>query len=157
MLGLLAGVGALAACGFSPAYAPDGSAEALRGQVLPDAPGNASEFVFATRLEDRLGRASDARFALGYTVSTRAEGLAITADQATLRFNLVGRVDFSVRDRATGQVLTSGSVDSFTSYSAIGTTVATRASETDAARRLYVILADQVVSRLVATAPAWLP
>lgn len=113
--------------------------------------------MFASRLEDRLGRASNARFALSYELETASEGLAITPDQETLRFNLTGEVQFAVRDRASGQVLTSGTVQNFTSFSAIGTTVATRASENDARRRLSVILADEVVNRLVATASTWLP
>lgn len=156
LLAGLLGPALAAGCGFSPAYAPGGAATSLRGQVLPDPPGNASEFVFASRLEDRLGRAEEARFALAYDFDTRAEGLAITPDQETLRFNLIGTVRFSLRDRGTGQVVTSGVVENFTAYSAIGTTVATRASQNDAQRRLAVILADEVVTRLVATAPAWL-
>ncbi|HCQ58330.1 MAG TPA: hypothetical protein DIU10_10575, partial [Sulfitobacter sp.] len=49
-----------------------------------------------------------------------------------------------------GQIVTSGKVESFTGYSATGTTVATRAAELDAQERLMVILADLVVSRLYA-------
>ncbi|MEO1679149.1 MAG: LPS assembly lipoprotein LptE [Pseudomonadota bacterium] len=150
-------LGGLAACGFEPAYAPGGAATELRGQILPDAPDSAIEFAFASRLEDRLGRAEVGAFTLGYEIDTLVDGLAITPDQETLRFNLVGRADFTVRNMSDGAVLTSGAVENFVSYSAIGTTVATRASETDAQERLAVILADQIVSRLVATAASWVP
>ena len=52
------------------------------------------------------------------------------------------------------KVLLSGNVDSFTGYSATGTTVATRAAERDAYERLMTILADQIVTRLEAGAGA---
>ena len=50
--------------------------------------------------------------------------------------------------------VTSGTVDSFTGYSATGSTVATRAARADAEERLTTILADQIVTRLIAAAPA---
>jgi LPS-assembly lipoprotein len=41
-------------------------------------------------------------------------------------------------------------VDNFTGYSATGTTVATQASKQDAEKRLMVILAEQIITRLYA-------
>lgn len=154
--GLLAAL-ALAGCGFSPAYAPGGTGERLQGQLLAEAPTRAKEFAFVSRLEQRIGRSDAAPFALSYEIDTDDVGLAITPDQQTLRYHLTGRVDYRVSDRATGEVLASGRVESFTSYSAIGTTVATRASETDAETRLMTILADQLVTRLLASGGSWLP
>ena len=43
-----------------------------------------------------------------------------------------------------------GTVSNFTSYSATGSTVAGLAARQDAARRLMVVLADQVVARMLA-------
>jgi LPS-assembly lipoprotein len=43
-------------------------------------------------------------------------------------------------------------VDSFTSYSATGSTVAGLTAKEDAGRRLMVILADQIVARLMVAA-----
>ncbi|MBL3565900.1 hypothetical protein JMM59_12930, partial [Rhodovulum sulfidophilum] len=54
-----------------------------------------------------------------------------------------------------GSVVQSGEVDSFTAYSATGSTVATRTAERDAYRRLMVILADEMVTRLLAGSGAW--
>lgn len=157
VLGGLAALVGLSACGFTPAYAPGGSGERLRGQILADAPRNAEDFAFVVEFENRLGRGDDARFALSYDIDTDTEGLAITSDQETLRYHLTGTLEYRVTDRTTGQVVASGRVESFTSYSAIGTTVATRASEKDAEARLMVILADQLVARLLATGGSWLP
>ena len=82
---------------------------------------------------------------------TSEEGLAINAAGDTTRFNLTGRVDYSLRDANSGTVVTSGKVQNFTAYSAIGTTVATLAAERDAIERLMVILGDQITTRLYAT------
>jgi LPS-assembly lipoprotein len=45
-----------------------------------------------------------------------------------------------------------GRVSDFTGFSATGSTVATLAAERDATARLMVILADQIVDRLVISA-----
>jgi LPS-assembly lipoprotein len=66
------------------------------------------------------------------------------------RFNLLGSVAYSLRDLSTGATLTTGEVTSFTGYSATGTTVAVQAAERDAEARLMVILADQLLTRLLA-------
>ena len=158
LLGGLAATGLLGACGFTPAYAPGGGAEGLRGQIRAEEPRTTEDYAFVVQFENRLGRSTDvAPFLLTYSILTDTEGLAVTPDQETLRYNLSGDVRFTVTDRASGKVLTSGRTQSFTSYSAIGTTVATRASEKSARERLMVILADQTVSQLIATAGTWMP
>ncbi|WP_068108639.1 LPS assembly lipoprotein LptE [Tropicimonas marinistellae] len=158
VLAALAAAACLSGCGFTPVYAPGGAGDRLHGQILADAPGNRDGYTFVAHFEDRLGRATDAApFALAYEIDTDSEGLAVTPDQETLRYQLTGTIRYRITDRATGRVLTSGQVNSFTSYSAIGTTVATRASQTDAEQRLMVVLADQLVARLLASADGWLP
>jgi LPS-assembly lipoprotein len=144
----------LAACGFSPAYAPGGPALVLRNAVRPDRATSDIGFAFATRIEERLGPAREPAFLLGFDFDLDVEGLARTPDNSILRYNLAGRVRYALRRASDGAVLTSGVAESFVSYSAIGTTVATRASQTDAYDRLAVILADEVVTRLIAAAPA---
>lgn len=148
-----AGLG-LAGCGFAPVYAPGGSGHALRGRVLVDAPDSRAGFQLTRALEDRLGRAADARYGLSHAIETRSESAAISSDNVTLRFNILGRVTYALRELDGGAVLTSGKVDSFTGYSASGSTVATQAAERDARARLMRILADQIVTRLVAGVPA---
>ena len=66
-------------------------------------------------------------------------------------------MDYQVIERASGKELTRGQVRNFAAFSAIGTTIATRASEDDAERRLMVMMADQIVTRLMATSKTWLP
>ena len=93
-----------------------------------------------------------ARYGLGYSIALSEEAIAISANNVATRYNLLGQVTYALRDLETGQVLLSGKADSFTSYSASGSTVATQAAERDAEARLMVILADQIVTRLTAEA-----
>ena len=83
---VLAGMGAaastavLAACGFSPAYGPNGIGTRLRNQIVADAPDSRTEYAFVAQLEDRLGRNLSAPYALRYALTTSEDGVAITAD-----------------------------------------------------------------------------
>jgi LPS-assembly lipoprotein len=142
----------LAACGFSPALAPGGAATRLLGTVKAADPTDKNAFDLVERLEERLGRPQDARYDLTYTITTEAVGVGITTENEITRFNLKGVIDYGLTDRATGATLTRGRVQSFTSYSATGSTVAGLAAEEDAAYRLMRILADQIVARLLAEA-----
>lgn len=150
---------ALAACGFTPVYAPGGTASALRGRVEVTAPDTTDAYQLVRNLEDRLGQPDLAIYALSFTLKTEEQGQAITASNETTRYSLVGKVDYVLRSLESGDIVASASVDNFTGYSATGSTVETLASERDARARLMVILADQITTRLYATAdiPADLP
>ena len=145
---------ALAACGFTPAYAPGGPATALLGAVQVQDPTDKNGFDLVERLEERLGRPEAVRYDLAFTISTEAVGVGITTENVITRFNLKGVVDFTLTDRASGTRVAGGRAQSFTAYSATGSTVAGLAAEEDAAVRLMRILADQIVARLIAVAAA---
>lgn len=145
---ILVGLLALAGCGFTPVYGPDGGGGVLRNRIELAPPTDTLTFAFVARMERRLGRAPDAPMLLSYQIETEEDALAITPDQEIQRYNLIGRMTWTLTDRSTGATLLGGDVDSFTAYSAIGTTVATRASQTDAVERLAVILADRLVTDL---------
>lgn len=149
---LLAGLLALSACGLQPVYGPGGAASKLFGQVRPADPGTPEEFIFNRRVAERLGPEGGA-YALDYTLRIGAVAQGITPDEITTRYSLNGSADFRLTDAATGATLTQGQVSSFTSYSTTGTTVATLTAEYDARQRLARMLADQVVTRLLAAAP----
>jgi len=152
-LGLL-GLGSLGlgACGFTPAFGPTGQASRLQDSILADTPRNRDDFLLIQQVESRLGRGPDGPYALGYTYSISGAPMAVTADNVTARINLVGRVDFVLRERLTDAILLRGAVDGFTGYSTTGSTSATEAASRDARTRLAVLLADQMIIRLVATA-----
>jgi len=143
---------ALAGCGFTPAYGPDGGAQKLFGAVRADDPKTRDDFALVRRLSERIGPVQAPRYRLAYKVSTKALGQAITPDNATTRYSLTGSVEYTLHDVGTDAVLLTGKVNSFTSWSASGTVVATAAAEEDAHRRLMSMLGDQIVTRLLAQA-----
>jgi len=145
------GFALLAGCGFAPAYGPGGGAMALQGTVRAADPTDKTGFDLVQRLEERLGPARTPEFDLTYTISTKSIAVGVTSDGATTRYNLTGAVDWTLTDAA-GRRRAGGTVDSFTSWSATGSTVAGLTAEEDAARRLMRILADQIVVRLLAVA-----
>ena len=146
---------ALAACGFTPAYAPGGAATSLLGTVRAQDPTDKNGFDLVERLEERLGRPEDHRYDLAFTITTEAVGVGITTENEITRYNLKGVIDYTLSDTATGTRLTGGRVQSFTAYSATGSTVAGLAAEEDAAFRLMRILADQIVARLIAASASF--
>lgn len=152
---LILGILALGACGFQPAYGPNGPAANLQGSVEIQAPNTRNGFNFVRRLEERLGQPQATNYALSYTLQLSEDGLAITQSQVTTRYNVLGVADYSVRDLNTGNVVHSGTVNSFTSYSATGTTVSTSTAKRSAYARLMIILADQITTRLIATSGTW--
>ena len=140
----------LAACGFQPVYGVNGSGSVLRNSVQVEAPDDVYSYTLVREIETRLGRAPVPRFALELTVAIAQEGLAIDSTNNTTRYNMIGKVDFILRNLASDQVASSGAVENFTGYSATGTTVATLAAEHDAQSRLMTMLADQIVTQLYA-------
>jgi LPS-assembly lipoprotein len=139
---------ALGACGFEPVHAP--GADALRGQIEFAAPTDRNAFDYVAQLERRLGRSAVPVLDLTYEITVTRAGGGFTPDGAITRFSLEAVARFVVTDRATGQQKGAGRVQSFTSYATTGTTVSTMTAETDAHKRLMVILADQTVTRLMA-------
>lgn len=144
----------VAGCTLRPAYAPGGSAAGLQGAVAAQAPSDADDFHFVARLSERLGPEQAARFDLFYDITVAVVGQAITPDEVTTRYSLNGSADYRLVDQGSGAVVAQGRVSNFTSYSATGTTVATLTAEGDARKRLMRMLADQVVTRLLAAETA---
>lgn len=146
---------ALGACGYEPVYGPGGRASALTGQIEVAAPNTRNGFDLVRQLETRLGQPQSPRYALRYTIEVDQDDLGTAPTQEITRYNLVGRVKYTVTDIATGVIATSGRVDNFTAYSATGTTLSTQTARRDARSRLMLILADQIAARLIATSDDW--
>lgn len=143
------------ACGFSPAYGPQGAAKGIQGSIRVAAPSDKNGFDLVERLEERLGLPAAVRYDLTYSIKTASVGVGITPEEAITRFHLNGEIDWTLTDRETGARVAGGKVKSFTAYSATGSTVAGLTAQEDAAYRLMRILADQIVTRLIATAGNW--
>jgi LPS-assembly lipoprotein len=145
----------LAACGFTPAYAPGGGGSALQNMVLAAEPRDKAAFDLVERLEERLGPSDNPKYALTYRITVSTVGVGITAENATTRYNVVGVVDWELKDAITDARLTGGKAENFTSYSATSSAVGGLAAQGDAAQRLMRIIADQIVSQLLATTGEW--
>lgn len=146
MLGLLA----LGGCGFVPVYGDNNN---LRGRIGFDTRETVAGFRLRERLEQRLGVADAPAYVLRAEITDRRRSLAITTSGDNTRFNVVGSVAWVLTHATTGTVVAEGRHETFTSYSATGSTTATQAAETDATARLSVALADMIVSRLLLLAP----
>lgn len=146
LLGLLALVG----CGFAPVYGDD---NALRGRIGFDTGNTVAGFRLRERLEQRLGVADAPAYVLRAQITEQSRSLAITTSGDNTRFNVVGTVAWVLTHATTGAVIAEGGHETFTSYSATGSTTATQAAETDATARLSVALADMIVTRLLLLAP----
>ncbi|MEM9845210.1 MAG: LPS assembly lipoprotein LptE [Pseudomonadota bacterium] len=155
---VLGALSALAGCGFEPAFGPGGPASKLQGRVRVDDPVGRPAYLLTREIEDRLGIAppegAGGVYGLGYSVLVDEQAVAISSDNVAQRFNLVGSVTYALRDLDSTAVLVTGQAGHFTSYSASGTPVATQAAARDAEERLMVILADQIVTRLIAESSA---
>lgn len=141
-----------AACGFTPVYGPNGDASVLQDNLRVTTPARREGFLIAQRLEDRFGRNTSGRYLLSVTPRVDRAGLATSVEGTTNRFQLTGQADYRLRDLETDTVVRTGGVTDFTGFSATGSTVATLAAERDATARLMVILADQIVDRLILSA-----
>lgn len=149
----LLGLVALGGCGFAPVYGPNGAAAALRGSVMIQTPETLDGFQLRNQIEDRLGVADVARYELRVTPQIRSEDFGITSGQETTRYTLHGTAAYVLLDVETNAEMTSGTVATFTGYSATGTPVATQAAERSARDRLIISMADLVISELlIATA-----
>ena len=146
---------ALAACGFTPAFGTKGPAEALLGTVRTADLEDKNGFDFVQRMEERLGRPTQPLYDLAYTITTKPVGVGITPGGATTRYNLTGGIDWTLTRRADQAPVAGGHIDSVTSYSATGSTVAGLTAETDASLRLMRLLADAVVMRLMAASASF--
>lgn len=142
-----------AACGFTPVYGPGGAGTRLQGQIRVDDPKTADDYAFLQRLTERLGPTDAGRYGLSYSLRIAVVPQAITSDEVTTRFSLNGTAVWRLTDAASGKTIAQGEVSNFTSHSTVGTVVATSAAEQDARGRLAVMLADQVVTRLLAAVP----
>ena len=146
---LLLSLTALAGCGLRPVYGTSSEGRALRGGIAVSTPDSREAFRLKARIEDRLGPPDSPRWALDVTLGVREQEVGISTGQEITRYTLRGSADFVLTETATGVVVTSGEVRSFTGYSATGTAVSTQAAERDARDRLAIALADLIITRLM--------
>jgi len=154
-LAALTSVSLLGGCGFEPIYGEGSAADNLRGSIEITAGKGREFFAMRERLVERFGFVNTPKYRLSFSYDVSSEGLAVSTSAEVTRFNLDGISKFKVEDVNTGAVVLTGTVTSKTAYSATSETFPTRVAEQDAQLRLALALADQIVTRVSATAPKW--
>ncbi len=147
--GVVLAAAALAGCGFTPVYGPDGTGAALLGQLSLDPPQDRNDYLLQRRIEEHLGQATAGAWRLSTQIKTEDIGLGFTTDGDITRYNINGTTDYTLRRTGSSEIFRQGKIQHFTSYSATGTTVATLAAKRDAEVRLMTILADQIIDQLL--------
>lgn len=155
LLGALAALPVLAACGFEPTLARGGAGAGLRGRIRADDPTDPDGFAFVERLEERLGRPQAAGYVLSYEIDVELDDLASVRGEGGTRGNAVGRVDYALRPVGGGDPLHEGRAESFTGWSTTEEALPERFAREDARARLMRILADRIAIDLTATAQDW--
>lgn len=150
VLQLLAGVPLLAACGFTPAYGPQGIATKLRGRVEYEEPKSGPAFNLVKQFTVHFGRPEAATHRLNYSISTSTQSGGFSSGNAITRYLLNGSVTWSLEDLASQERVAGGTVSSFTSWSAAGSTISGLSAQEDAEDRLMIILADQIADQILA-------
>jgi LPS-assembly lipoprotein len=77
------------------------------------------------------------------------EAVVISSAQDINRFNLPGKATWILTEAGSDAPLESGTAQTFTAYSAFGTTVATQEAEDDARDHLAIALADLIVTDII--------
>lgn len=144
----LLGALCLSGCGFRPVFGENGVGNALLDNVEFQTPDTVLGFRVRTALTDRFGDGSAPKYLVTIDLNETQSTAAVTSEGDTTRFDLTGVASWTLSDRS-GSEISQGSVQTFTSYSATGSTVATQAAEPDAREKLAITLADLITADLI--------
>lgn len=134
----------LAACGFTPVYAPGTRSAETLADIKVAPPTNRNSYLFVREMEERLGRNLNASNLLKYEITVKPEGV----ESDTERRRFVGVVSYELVELGTETVVTTGAVDTFTGYSVSNGLFVS--AQDDALERLIIILSDQLTRELAA-------
>jgi LPS-assembly lipoprotein len=142
----------LAGCGFEPMYGEGAPAREMLGRIAVGPVEGAPAFEMRERLTERLGGDAESDFILDVDLDLRRTGVALTQQNVTTRFNIVGTADFTLSPVAGGEPVLTGQVRNITGYSApdseTASAFASLSAERDAESRLARTLADQIVLQI---------
>jgi len=136
-------IASLAACGFTPVYGPEAQMDQKLSNIEVAPPNNRVEYLFVRSLEERIGHNPAAENILNHDITVFEEGLEIWG---AARSQLVGKVRYKLVSQDDGQVIATGSVETFTSYTP--TIEGFGSNQRDATKRLMQILADKITTDL---------
>jgi LPS-assembly lipoprotein len=140
----------LAACGFAPGLRPNGPAEGLLDAVRIDDPDGKDAFDLVERLEERLGRPS-ARYALGYRIETGGSASRCRGRGRDQPLQPDGRGRFRCAISRDGRAGDGGAGAKTSPPGPPPPAAGHRIGRGRCRRRLMRMLADQIVTRLIAS------
>ncbi|MCV6595889.1 MAG: hypothetical protein OIF40_02220 [Mangrovicoccus sp.] len=133
----------IAACDFKPVYGPDGAGARLNRKVSFTEATTRETYTLVRALERQFGPLTRPDYLLDYRYRIRREDAAITSGEEIDRVNLIGTLEYSLRDQTNGAQLAKGTAYGVVSYSSAGDAVATSAARQDAQERLARIVAER--------------
>lgn len=134
----------ITACGFSPVFAPGSESSEYLSDITYEQPRNRLSYLLVRRMEERLGRNLQASKLLRYQFHIEEEGYKL----APGRIQRVGKLSYQLLSKEDARVLLTGQVESFTGFTNSGTLI--DSYRRDADERLMIILADKLVTDLIA-------
>ena len=142
-----------AACGFQPIHAgPDEAPGPGDGRVLVETISGAAGFALRERLVERLGVPERPTHRLAVDLEIRQEGAALTRDDITTRYLVLGTAAFRLQPIGVEGEAIADAVAAQTAYSApaddTASAFATRAAALAAEERVARVLADRIALRL---------
>lgn len=157
--GALAGALALAGCGFEPLHDPAGPAAAVAGRVDVAVIPGTTGYLMRERLIERLGAAGTPTHRLAVDLSLTQVGVALTEDDVTSRFDVVGVAAWRLVPLDGTLPALAEEARAVSGYSA-PTSATTSAfailsARRDAEERLALVLADRIAQRIAVEAAVW--
>jgi LPS-assembly lipoprotein len=156
---LLAAAAPVAACGFTPLYGTGAPAARMAGRVVVPPLEGAPGFELREELTGRLGPPSAPTHRLEVALDLDQTGVALTEENFTTRYNVVGTAGYRLVPLAGGPPVLSGEVRAITGYSAPASETASAFASLSAGRaaerRLARQLAEEILQRLALAAGEW--
>ena len=150
---------ALAACGFEPLYDPAGPSAAVAGRVEVAVIPGTTGYLMRERLIERLGEGGSPTHRLAVDLRLTQVGVALTEDDVTSRFDVIGVADWKLVPLGGGVPAVAEEERAVSGYSA-PTSATTSAfailsARRDAEERLALVLADRIAQRIALDADDW--
>lgn len=146
----------LSSCGFSPMYAQNGENAAILSklasvEIRPIKTIIGQEYV--NSLEDVLNpsHVSAAKdYIIEADVNKDTQALAIEQDRTVTRYKVVVTASYTLKEKSSGKVISSGNVRGQSEYDRVDSDYATYASETETTSRAIRELAQDTKIRIIA-------
>lgn len=149
----IAALGLAAACGFEPVHsATEGPSGPNEASILVEPLPGATGFALRERLVERLGNPERPTHWLSVDLDIRQEGAAITLDDVTTRYLVLGTAAYRLGPIGANEAVFEDLVAAQTAFSApaddTASAFATRVASLAAQERVAQVLADRIALKI---------